>query len=174
MKTETKNTNFLSPKRSSSQIFSPAPTISQPSAFNTRPKTRQIFAPIQTQQPAQSQIFKLAPAKQIANKTAVTPISSSFFGRLSPLNPTFSRLGGGGLPPLFLGRVDAGGGGMLERRERGGISGRPRYNASLGSVLIGYEKKGSPKSLSKKTFSGLGLRPQLFFTPQKKKTKKKK
>jgi len=121
----------------------------------------QPLVSIQNQQPVQEVTQKIitAPAQTLqTNPTFKTPI-----------NPSFVGFGGFGLP---LGRVKTGGGG-IGKKEIGGLFGKTSYSASLGSVLTGYSKKGNAKSLSKQTFTGLGLRP-IIEKPDKKKKKKKK
>ena len=116
---------------------------------------------------------------QIKTPTSRQSPPSLFSATPSPLKTpsNLQSLGGSGLfgGLGFLGavsRVKTGGGG-IGRKEKGGIFGKTRYSASLGSILTGYSKKGNAQSLSKQTFSGIGLRP-LLEKPDKKKKKKKK
>jgi hypothetical protein len=147
------NYNLLAP----SARFSAAPII-----LNA-PSSR-IFPPITAQKPIQK------PQQPI---TTPSPSPSPNLPFNSPILSGLGGLGFGFGGGAAVARVKTGGGG-IGRKERGGLFGKTRYSASLGSVLTGYTKKGNAAKLSKQSFSGIGLRPLLEKEDKKKKKKKKK
>jgi hypothetical protein len=124
-----------------------------------------------------AQTPSLAQLQKPITRQITTPVSRTPATLTPNLNFTdisFPALGGFGLP--FLGRVKVGGGGF-GIKERGGLFKKTAYNADLGSVLINYRRplgKISARELSSKTFTGLGLRPQLDFSGKKRKKSRKK
>jgi len=142
---------------------SPSTSIFSPS-IKTSPSTS-IFSPLQ-KSPSQSPRISPSPSP---SPSIFSPSSyTSPSPQISPSPSLFGGLGG-------LGKVEVGGG------QRGGATGRLfggklAYTPSLGSILIKEKAvkvtKEQAERLTRKSYTGLELRPQLEIVDNKKKKKR--